>query len=90
MTEAPYPKRGGKGRQDSLPAEMPGVRTPLLKPYGGLTYEEWMATPLPKSQFQDNRPMEDQEIVGKKIQNLSRELDIGAAAAADSVLGDQV
>lgn len=88
MTEAPYPKRGGKGRVDHLAAEMPGVRIPLLKPYGGLTYEEWIATPLKPSQFQDTRPMEDQEIVGAQIQDGVREHGLTASAAADIVLGD--
>jgi hypothetical protein len=88
MTEAPYPVRGGrKGRVDHLPALVPGVRVPLLKPYGGLTYEEWIATPLKPSEFQDTRPKGDAESVGKKIKNLCSDTDSDASTAADIVLG---
>ena len=90
MSEAAYPPRGGKGRVGSLPVEMPGVRVSLVRPYGGLTYEEWMATPLKPSQFQDARPnVEDQEKLGERILEMCRVTDrnFTASQAADTLLG---
>jgi hypothetical protein len=92
MTEAPYPKRGGKGRPASMPIEIPGMRIPLLRPYGGMTYEEWMATPLKPSRFQKRFPNDefaDQEMLGERILEICRSTDrnFTASQAADLLLG---
>ena len=86
MTEAPYPARGGRGRPPPLPAVMPGVRVPMLKPYGGLTYDEWMQTDLQRTEIPDARFGFSQEDLGKQIIGICRRDGISASKAADKIL----
>ena len=89
MTEAPYPKRGGKGRPPPLPTTMDGIRVQTVAPYGGLTYEEWIATPLKPSQFQMHKPSghwKNPEQVGEEILRVVKEKKLSASEAADLVI----
>lgn len=87
MTEAPYPKRGGRGRPEPLPPTMDGVRVQTVAPYGGLTYEEWIAQPLAHSEIKDTRPRSEPEVLGESILRLCKDGKMNASDAADMVLG---
>ena len=100
-TEAPYPQWKAPQTKHlpqkvegssiiSFVAGAPAVMGRMtLHPFGGLTYEEWIETPLAPSEFPMHNPSghwDDQESLGNEILRVCKEKKISASEAADLVI----
>jgi len=84
--DAAYPPITGRGRPEFLPREMKGSKGQTIRPYGGLTGEEWMNAEPKPSEIPDQRtkPIPEGAIASARL--LAAQEGCSFHAALDSVL----